>query len=283
MVLDFPSRVLASPATYSDPIVKEFAKHPVGSLAFRTVFSVVVGYGIIRLVRSTRRIDLPAWAHVLGTMAIFAVWPWNSILDRFLLALIPMVLLAFVRGLDGTAKLFRIAPNSRRRLVATALALVVVGNAGVVIRAAALFHLQGRQWPGASHRASLDEALGLIRSRTEPDAIIAAFWPEMVNLYTGRMVVPLVEEEALVVGRLGDIDRLKLWRRQVPGRPFYVLVRGENEEGASPEADLPQLDALAAEPGLTVQEVARTTDGRYRLSRVVEEPETSPSLGEPSR
>ena len=283
MVLDFPARVLASPATYSDSIVNEFEDHPVASMAFRAVFSMVVAAGVVRLVRSTRRADLPAWAHVLGTMAIFAVWPWNSILDRFLLALIPMVILAFVRGLDGLAELIGIAPDWQRWVVATALALVVAGNVGVVIRAAALFHIQGRQWPGASHRASLDEALGLIRERTEPDAVVAAFWPEMVNLYTGRTVVPLVEDEALVVGRLGDVDRLKLWRRQVPGRPFYVLVRGENEEGASHEADIPQLDALASEPGLAVQEVARTIDGRYRLSRVVEESADSPWASEPSR
>ena len=283
MALDFPARVLASPSTYSDPIVKEFAKHPVGSLAFRSVFAVVVAIGVVRLVRSTRRGDLPAWAHALGTMAIFAVWPWNSILDRFLLALIPMVLLAFVRGLEGMAGLFRVAPNWRRRLVATALALVVAGNVGVVIRAAALFHLQGRQWPGASHRASLDEALGLIRDRTEPDAVIAAFWPEMVHLHTGRTVVPLVEDEAILVNRLGDIARLKLWREQVPGRPFYVLARRENEGGASPEFDVPQLQALDAEPNLAVFEVARTPDGRYRLSRVLGGTADSSSVGGTSR
>ena len=277
MALDFPARVLASPATYSDPIVKEFASHPVGSLIFRSAFAAVVGAGVVRLARSSRLGDFPAWAHVLGTMAIFAAWPWNSILDRFLLALIPMVLLAFLRGLDGLSRVAGLAPHLRRRLVATALALVVAGNASVVIRAASIFHGQGRQWPGASHRASLDEALGLIRERTEPDAVIAAFWPEMVHLHTGRTVVPLVEEEALVVGRLGDIGRLRLWRGQVPGRPFYVLARGEGEEGASPEADLPQLDALAAEPGLAVLEVARTADGRYRLCRVVEASAVGPA------
>jgi uncharacterized protein (TIGR03382 family) len=270
MAFEFPGRVLGSPANYSDPIVRGFESYPAASWAFRGLFSLVVAAGVVSLARSTRRVDLPAWAHALGSMAIFLAWPWNGIMDRFLLSLIPMVVLAFVRGLDGLAGVAGLGRKARRGVVAAGLALVVLGNASVVIRAAFLFHAQGGQWPGASTRSSLDEALGLIRERTEADAVVAAFWPEMVHLRTGRTVVPLVEDEAVLVGRLGDIDRLKLWREQVPGRPFYVLVRGENEAGTSPEMDLAQLGALAAEPGLIVDEVARTRDGRYRLSRVVE-------------
>ena len=277
VAFDFPARALASPANYSDPIVKEFAIHPTASMAFRGMFALIVGVGVIRLVRSTRRVDLPAWVEVLGSMAIFLAWPWNGIMDRFLLSTIPIVILAFVRGLEALAEGIGPRRKARRGVVATGLALVVLGNASVVIRAASLFHAGGRQWPGGSHRASLDEALRLIRERTGPDAVIAAFWPEMVHLHTGRTVVPLVEDEAILVDRPGDIARLKLWREQVPARPFYVLARGENEGGASHEFDLPQLQALAAEPNLTVREVARTLDGRYRLSEVVERPADRPS------
>jgi hypothetical protein len=269
MALDFPARVLASPANYSDPIVKGFASHPAAWLTFRGVFAVIVGAGVIRLMRSTRRLDLPVWAHAMGSMAIFMAWPWTNIMDRFLLSLIPIVILAFVRGLEAIGEGVGLGSNACQRIVTIGLTLVVLGNASVVIRAATLFHAHGRQWPGASNRESLDEALQSIRDRTEPDAVIAAFWPEMVHLHTGRTVVPLVEDEAILVGRLGDVARLKLWRDQVPGRPFYVLVRAEDEGGASHEFDLPQIDALIAEPDLSVQEVDRTRDGRYRLSRVV--------------
>ena len=270
MALDFPARVLASPANYTDPIVKLLAARPAVSLAFRASLALIVAAGVVSLVRSTRRVDLPAWAHALGSMAIFSLWPFTGIMDRFLLSLIPMVVLAFARGLDGLAGLVGLGPKWRRGLVAAGLALVVAGNASVVIRAASLFHSRGRQWPGASHRGSLAEALQLIRERTEPDAVIAAFWPEMVYLHTGRTVVPLIEDDTVLLGRSGDVARLKLWRDQVSRRPFYLLVRGENEGGASSEVDLPQLAAFAARPGVTVREVARTADGRYRLNRAAD-------------
>src|SRR6185312_17072895 len=98
--------------------------------------------------------------------------------------LLPHVLLAFVRGLERLARVVGLDQKARRILVATGLILVVAGNASVVIRAASLFHSQGGQWPGASHRTSLEEALRMIRERTEPGAVIAAFWPEMVHLHT---------------------------------------------------------------------------------------------------
>ncbi len=276
MALDFPARVLASPATYSAPIVRAMAAYPAAGLAFRGAFSVVVAAGLVSLARSSRRVDLPAWAHAAGSMAIFAVWPWNGIMDRFLLSLIPMVILAFTRGIEASARRIGLGPGASRRLAAAGLVAVVAGNAGVVIRAAALFHGSGGQWPGASHRSSLGLALDLVRDRTEPDAVIAGFWPEMVFLHAGRTVVPLVEDEAVMLDRYGDIARLRLWRATVPDRPFYLLLRSEEED--IHRADLTQAEALAAEPGLTLREVARTPDGRYRLIRV----ESGPEAGRPS-
>ncbi len=278
MALDFPARVLASPATYSDPVVKLLARRPALSLAFRGTLALIVAAGLVSLARSTRRADWPAWAHALGSMAIFSAWPWTGIMDRFLLSTIPMVVLAFARGLGGLAGVVGFGPKGRRAIVAAGLALVVLGNAGVVLRGASLFHRQGRQWPGASTRASLSEALGLIRERTEPDAVVAAVWPEMVHLYTGRTSVPLAEDEALMHGRAGDVSRLHLWRAQVPGRPFYILARGKEEGGAYSEIDLPQVAAFGAGPGVALAEFARTADGRYLIFRV--DPD-SPADGSP--
>jgi hypothetical protein len=276
MALEFPARVLATPATYSAPIVRAMEAHPWGSLAFRSALSAVVAAGLVSLARSSRRTDLPAWTHAAGSMAIFAVWPWNGIMDRFLLSLIPMVILAFARGVEATARGVGPGRSASRRLAAAGLVAVVAGNAGVVTRAAALFHSTGGQWPGASHRASLDRALEMVRDRTGPDAVVAAFWPEMVFLHAGRTVVPLVEDEAVMVDRYGDISRLKLWRATVPDRPFYLLTRSREEDPRG--ADLAQAAALAAEPGAILHEVARTPDGRYRLSRL----ESGPSGSRPS-
>jgi hypothetical protein len=269
-VFDFPAHIVASPATFFTPISSRMEAHRIASWIFRLSFTIVVGVGLISLARSSRLRDLPAWGHALGTVAIFLVWPWNSIMDRYLLSLIPIVLLAYVRGLDSIFRALGVGRRFRHKLIGISLTLVVLGNLAVVSRAAYLFHANGRHWAGASHRASLDEALGLIRERTETDAVVAAVWPEMVYLQTGRTVVPLVEDESILVGRTGDITRLNLWREQLIGRPFYALIRSGDEDMNTPKVDLPPLESLAAEPGLEVLEVARTGDGRYVIYRISE-------------
>jgi len=268
MAFDYPARVLFSPATNLGPVLRAIAAFPTAALACRVALGLIVAAGLVGLARSSRRGDVPTWVHAGGTMAIFAAWPWSGIMERFLLCLMPMVGLAFARGLGSLGRLARLGPIGRRRLVAAGLAFVVAGNAAVVLRAASIFHRTGGQWPGAPDRASLGLALGLVRDRTEPDAVIAAAWPEMVHLHTGRTVVPLVEDDAVMTGRHGDVARLELWRSLVPGRPFYVLHRSDSEDDRG--ADATQLRALAAASGASIRTVARTPDGRYRVSRVVE-------------
>ncbi|WZO98806.1 hypothetical protein EP7_000397 [Isosphaeraceae bacterium EP7] len=266
MTLDFPARVLASPTTFITPIIGAMSAHPRLATTFRVALSAIVAIGLISLARSSRLVDRPAWIHATGTMAIFLVWPWGGILDRFLLALIPPLILAFVRGLATIARHLGLAPRYARVLAAAGLVAVLAGNATVVLRSAALFHASGRQWPGSSNRVSLGHALELIRRKTEPDAVIAGVWPEMIHLHTGRTVIPLIEDESFLDDHYGDLRRFNLWRNLVPNRPLYLLLRAENEDPK--RADLAQSAALAAQPGVSLREVERTTDGRYRLVKI---------------
>lgn len=119
----------------------------------------------------------------------------------------------------------------------------------------------------ASSRRSLSEALSLISTRLEPSAVLAARWPETVYLYTGRQGVPLTEDDDILRGRFDRSDRLRLWMDQVPGRPFYLLVRGQLEDPAL--ADRRQAESLARTNGLELQPFAQTSDGRYVLVRVL--------------
>ena len=210
----------------------------------------------------------------MGSVAIFAVWPWNGILDRFLISLGPMVLLAFARGIEVVIRLVPGLGSGRAavaRLTTVALLGVVLGNSAVVARAVGFYHSHGGQWPGTANRLDLSRALELIRTRTEPDAVIASAWPEMVYLHTGRTSVPLFEDEAVLTGRFGDVSRLRLWRAITGERPFYLLHRSleQNIEGA----DDAQIAALTAPgSGLTLQPIVQTTTGLHRISRVVATP-----------
>ena len=276
VVLDLPTRVLASPTTYVDALHRRFEGSPLAAGLVRGACSLVVAVGLVRLARATRRRDLPAWAHALGTVAIFAVWPWNGILDRFTITLFPMVLLAFARGVGAIAGLAPGLADARRaparaRLAALAVGLALAGNAAVAGRAVHFFRTHGGQWPGAPDRHDQARALTLIRERTEPDAVIASAWPELVWLHTGRTSVPIFEDEALLTGKFGDVGRLRLWLRQVEGRPFYFLHRAKPED-----ADLNddrQVAALTAPgSGLAVRPVAQVPSGHYRISRLVADP-----------
>ena len=267
----FPTRVLASPTTYVDPIKKTLERVPPVAWLVRGTFSLVVAVGLVRLIRTSARRDLPAWTHAAGSVAIFAVWPWNGILDRFLISLFPMFLLAFPTGTDALLPLVPgVGPRqARTRLVGLTLAIVVACNAAVVVRSVHFFHTHDGQWPGAPDRVDQARILQSIRDLTATDAVIASAWPEMVFLHTGRTSVPIYEDEAILTQRFGDVSRLNLWREVARDRPFYLLHRTVEQDAE--HADDFQIAALTAPgTGLTLQPVAQVPSGHYRISRVVE-------------
>ncbi|WP_422927971.1 hypothetical protein [Singulisphaera sp. PoT] len=276
-LFDFPTDVLFPNLRYTAPLVQYSSVHPGGSALIRGIFTAIVAIGVFRLARSSTRRDLPAWVHFAATAGIFAVWPWPSIIDRFLLSLFPMVLLAFGLGVDLVAR--RILPmayeyaNAPERprfatpLVFAALLLPWASGLSVAGRSVMVFHRSGRQWPGGSTNASLNQALAYLRTRTEADSVVAAYWPETVYLYTARQAVPLLEDDDVVAQRYGRRERLLSWMAEIPGRPFYLLVRSPDEDPK--KVDLGQAEALAADPGLERREVYRTPDDRYRVEQVV--------------
>lgn len=258
VLLDFPIRVLLPLATYVSPVRRLVEGHPALWLAMRLVCSAVVLVGLYALARRGIARASITWIHALATIALFLVWPWTMILDRFLLGLFPLVFLGFWVGLKSTL------PSRWALMVLVLLTLQVVA---VSARSIQIFHAAGRQWPGASHRRSLDEALRTIRSELTPDAVIAARWPDTVYLYTGRQAVPLTEDDDILIGRFEATDRLRRWMDLVPDRPFYLLVRGAGEDPRL--EDRRQAEALGTTEGITLQPQETTSDGRYELIRVI--------------
>jgi hypothetical protein len=270
VLLDFPTHVSLPVVNYCDPVVRGLARQPLASSALRLAISGVVLLGLIRLARSRRCRLFPMWCHAAGTIAIFLAWPWTMILDRFLLSVFPLVLLSFWTGLRVIERMINSRAGFRLLPQGIALATLIVtgvGASAVTARSIHKFHLAGGQWPGASDRRALAEVLALISNQVEPDAVVAARWPDTVFLHTGRQAVPLTEDDAILRGRFDESDRLRLWMEQVPGKPFYLLLRSALED--LERADLRQAEALAATPGITLRPESRTSDGRYEIVRVV--------------
>jgi hypothetical protein len=271
VVLDFPARVLLPMAVYLSPVLRLLEAHPAAGFGLRLGCTTVVVIGFIHLARTRTRGVLGAWVHAVATLGLFLIWPWTMILDRFLLGLFPLVFLAAWAGFLQITRLAGGMRGTRSRVSSRlGLALVIllaIGAIAVSARAVQGFRAAGRQWPGASDRRSLAAALRLIEAHLEPDAVVAARWPDTVFLYTGRQAVPLTEDDAILLGRFDRGDRLLRWMELVPGRAFHLLVRGQAED-ASLE-DRRQAEALGRIEGVTLEPLVKTEDGRYEIIRAI--------------
>ena len=265
VVRDFPLHVVFPNAAYTSIIMRGLTANPAAAWGLRGMIGGAVLLGARRLWRGSRAQDAPVWFHVAGSLAIFLVWPWNSVMDRLMLPLFPLVLLAFGTGVAEAARLAHAGPALPCRLAIAALALALLSNFSVAARAVARFHANGRQWDGASHRTELASALARI-AELESDAVVGATWPETVSLYTGRRALPLVEDDQLMLRASGDSRRLKRWLALAGERPCYLLVRNPAEDPAA--VDRRQVGDLATDPCYRLRDVYRSSEGRYRIVAV---------------
>ena len=275
VITEFPAHVVGSSVATVDPNRARSAADQLADRWFRGVVAAIMAVGLVGLIRRSRRCDLPVWLHAAGTVAAFAIWPWTGIMDRFLITLVPLTLLAFVRGVEGLMGLLPALKGDRGgsgRLALWGLAAVVASNGAVVGRSVNLFRERDGQWPATPDRVDQERACHLIQAWTAPEAVIASAWPELISLQTGRTAVPIFEDEAVLTGRFGDISALNRWRALTLGRPFYLLHRSRQQDsGGSDDA---QLAALTG-PGsrLALEPVAQTPGGHHRISRLIELPD----------
>lgn len=268
MTWDYPTDLVLPNATRSAPVLVWLEAHRVAGWGVRCAVGLVVLIGVGRLARSSRRIDAPAWLHAVATAAIFAVWPWNAIMGRFLLPLSPLLLLAFARGVEATAGALGLGPRVRKTLMLAGLSAVLAGDLSIAVRSLMRSNLMlAEVGPSHEQRLCLELALGFIRLESEPDAVVVAMHPEMVFLHTGRQVIPLIEDDDALLGRCGRLDRLDLWLARVPGRPIYALIRERSVQ--SDGFDPMQISWLREHLGPALRTVYLSPAGHYRVIRVV--------------
>jgi hypothetical protein len=267
MACEYPTDLVLPNTTQSAPVLVWLQGHRMVRWGLHGAVGVVVLVGVARLARSSRRLDAPAWLHAIGTAAIFAVWPWNFIMGRFLLSLSPFLLLAFTRGVEGVAGALGAGPRVRRTLMLAGLSAVLAGDASIAVRNLMRHNLMLAE-PEPSHlqHSSLQLALDFIRHETEPDAVVLAMHPEMVFLHTGRQVIPLIEDDDALLGRCGRLDRLDLWLARIPARPLYALIREPSVQADG--FDGSQITTLRGHPGIVLRTVYLSPAGHHRVIRV---------------
>lgn len=139
--------------------------------ALSVVLAIPVLVGLVAAFRERVR---PAELALLVTVAIALAWPFPPF--RFLLPLLPVVLLAAARGVAVIVRSPRAAP------LAVLLALALV-NAASIARAA---------HPRPAWTSAWDENVALLSwvdANLERDAIVASHNPALVHLLTGRRAV----------------------------------------------------------------------------------------------
>ncbi len=230
------------------------------------LLALLLGLLLLGLVELVRRVgldaSLPAVLHAVFTVGLFVVWPWE-INGRFLIPVFPLALLC---GALGAA---RVLPGLRRRAdsLSLAAALFALVCAAPMLRVGVKSLVrQGGHWGDVKELRAQAQALAFVRERTEPHAVVATIWPEMLFLYTGRQGIPLIEADDQLVGRLGRWERIERWRAEAPGRPLYLLGAPFPPGSIQPER------LLAASPAGGEP----LTDGAYRLVRV-RLPEAAPA------
>lgn len=253
--------------TGSAPVVRLLASLPSGTATVQFLVSAIVLVGVVRLARASRRADAPAWCFAVATLLICFVWPWTSILLRLLVPLFPMVILSFYHGTICLARRVGTSTGARARLGYVILLIILIGNMSLALRHEYVYQSDGGKYPCGVKNRETAAVLEYLRTRLEPDAVVASTKPELVYLYAHKQAFPLNEDDDILAKRYGRTKRLLLWLGQVPGRPVYVVVHREG--GELEGRDSRQAAALAAEPSLRLQEVFRTPGAAFRVLKLV--------------
>jgi hypothetical protein len=191
------------------------------------VATAVIAGGWIRTLRRSRR--WLAGMVALGTLAVLLVWPYREA-GRFLIPLIPCILVGAVEGLTGLARgLGRIGgPGrrlraSRRRLVAAGLVLAAsLPYSAYMLGAGRVRALEASQ-------ADFDAACRWLAAHPDRPGPVLTHHPGEVFWLTGRQALEVPTAE-----RPGDVDAdaTAIARMIAAYRVAYLLIERQRYAGA---------------------------------------------------
>jgi hypothetical protein len=243
---------------------------PVVNTALGGALLALMVFGASRLARRTLRsggAGSPVWTHVIATLAIFVVWPWDFRL-RFVLSLVPLVLLATSEGVVGVARRVGARPLAAHRLASFALALMLVAALVASGYIAWIARRTGGALVDPIEQRDLTAALAFIRERLEPDAAVVSMTPELVYLHTARRGMLLAEERDVIRKDMArSRDRVARQMAEAPRLAFYLMIPRDPGR-ADPDGDVLDFFDPARGFSLSAREVFRSLADHYRLYRV---------------
>lgn len=234
------------------PLLEDL-RRPVVTTAIGVLLAVLMLLGLWTRLR--RRTALEGYALAGGLLLL--AWPQLWAGDRFLVPLLPLLVVYLFFGLDWLGGRLK-----WRRLALAGTAGLVVLNAGAVaVRAARtvpdnLRWLRGDVYAGYSQDwRRYFEVLDWVRENVAPDKVVLARKPEFVWLWTGRqsLCYPFTDDRARVRAAVNRADFILFdnfqWTRTTRDFLNPVLQEDPSRYPVVLETEPPQFYLLSAEHG----------------------------------
>jgi 4-amino-4-deoxy-L-arabinose transferase-like glycosyltransferase len=238
-------------------------------------FFVAAGF-----IRHSRRGFRLLHAYVICYVALHLFWPYTSY-DRFLMPLLPFLLLFLITEVEGISLLVRREIGQGRRVFnkisAAIVGLALVASVGVVVynygsgilESAASASLRKTAGP-ASEDA---EAIGWINEHTDPSDVLICYRDPLYYLYTGRKGVQssLSRGGSLLQSQQTAIDdKAKVLLRAIAeskGR-YLILSASDFDLEYQPELQRQSARTLVEQNPQMFVAVFESTDGRSAIYRI---------------
>lgn len=241
---------LIFPLFWSTPAAKLDQRMPLVFDGVQLGICAIFLTGSVSLIRRTWRRYLGLWLFGGLSLAIFMLWPWSfgDLGPRFLLCFLPLIILIFLFGIGRIAGLIHVSARKAQNT-----ALIVVALAGLCTFASFLYRAaRDRCFCSRSGEAALREEVNLVSRFVPQDAVVVSRHPELINIYTGRQAVPILEDDDFLAHRYGRWETIVWWMDRSPQRRYYLVA-------PPPDKD-PQVRALLNDHRMRVDTIARAAN-----------------------
>ena len=239
---------------------------------------ILAALTVVGMLYSLRREDVGDWGFLLGSLALYLIWPFGP--TRYSVPLAPVLILFLFRGME------HLAHWVRHSQYANSVLAKLVWLPGLVVIALNLFWLSSFVWsrhPDSTRGlygsrapytwAGFDQTFAWIRENTQPGDLLATAYDPMYFLYTGRKAIrPALHRPATYFYPYGaarpDVGSVAEIKPQLVGLGAKYLIIDPLDGYAERQATLQLMDDLVRSYGEQAQLVFTSSDGLHKVFRL---------------
>lgn len=238
----------------------------------------LVALTFVGMLNSLRREDVGDWAFLLGSLALYLIWPFSP--TRYSVPLTPVLILFLFRGMERLADWIQ-----HRQSPISALAKLV-WLPGLLVISLNLFWLSSFVWsrhPESTRGlygsrapytwAGFEQTFAWIRENTQTGDLLATAYDPMYFLYTGRKAIrPALHRPATYFYPYGaakpDVGSVAEIKPQLVALGARYLIIDPLDGYAERRATFQLMDDLVKSYGDQAQLVFTSSDGLHKVFRL---------------